>query len=376
MAIRAGAAEAAKAVAKEHQDHQNKVRRAQAAAIARLYRQINPDQPIQEWIAGLGSQVYTMIAVAQEQAASEAGAYVDRSLAAQGIVGQRPPVNARRFAGIASDNRPLDTLIAGAPMRTANRRRAGATKRDAIASGEKWLTMVADTQIADASRAATATGLAALREARLSRAREALRATQLSPEREAKIAAILARRQDAVAAAEAEARAGEPEKAAPLGRGVSIGYVRMLQPPSCDRCAILAGRWYRWNTGFQRHPMCDCIHIPASEAAADDLTADPMAYFNSLSEEQQAYYFGKANAQAIRDGADIFAVVNAQREGAMFTADDGRRYTTVGTRARRRRRDGSAPAVLRPTVWQIMKDSKGDRAEALRMLTLYRYVTA
>lgn len=374
MAIRASAAEAAKAVAREHQDHQNKVRRAQAAAIARLYRQINPDQPIKEWVAGLGSQIYTMISVAQEQAASEAGAYVDRALAAQEIVGTRPRVDQTRFAGIASDNRPLDTLIAGAPMRTANRRRGGATKRDAIASGEKWLAMVADTQIADAGRAATATALATTREAKISRAREALRATRLSPEREAKIAAILARRQDAVAAAEAEAQAGEPEKAAPAGRGVSIGYVRMLQPPSCDRCAILAGTWYRWNKGFERHPFCDCIHIPASEAASDDLTADPMAYFRSLSPEQQAYYFGKANSEAIREGASIFAVVNAQRKGAMFTADDGRRYTTVGTRAKRRKRDGGSPPVLRPTVWQIMRDAKGDRAEALRLLELYRYV--
>lgn len=374
MAIRASAAEAAQAVAQEHQDHQNQVRRAQAAAIARLYRQINPDQPIKDWVAGLGTQIYTMISVAQEQAASEAGAYVDRSLAGQGIIGERPPIDQTRFAGIASDNRPLDTLIAGAPMRTANRRRAGASKRDAIASGEKWLGMVADTQIADASRAATATGIATTREAKISRAREALRITQLSPAREAKIAAILQRRQDAVAAAEAAARAGEPEEAKPAGRGVSVGYVRMLQPPSCARCVILAGTWYRWNTGFKRHPMCDCIHIPAAEAGKDDLTADPMAYFNSLSAEQQVYYFGKANSAAIRDGASIFEVINAQRKGAMFTADDGRRYTTVGTRAKRRKRDGSAPAVLRPTVWQIMRDAKGSREEALRLLELYRYV--
>lgn len=33
-----------------------------------------------------------------------------------------------------------------------------------------------------------------------------------------------------------------------------VGYVRMLNPPSCSRCAILAGRWYRWNAGFARHP--------------------------------------------------------------------------------------------------------------------------
>ena len=34
----------------------------------------------------------------------------------------------------------------------------------------------------------------------------------------------------------------------------SIGYTRMLNPPSCARCVVLAGRWYRWNAGFDRHP--------------------------------------------------------------------------------------------------------------------------
>ena len=33
-----------------------------------------------------------------------------------------------------------------------------------------------------------------------------------------------------------------------------VGYVRYLSPPSCSRCAILAGRFYRWSTGFLRHP--------------------------------------------------------------------------------------------------------------------------
>ncbi|WP_419404267.1 hypothetical protein, partial [Micrococcus sp. F3Y] len=33
------------------------------------------------------------------------------------------------------------------------------------------------------------------------------------------------------------------------------GYVRMLNPPSCPRCVVLAGRFYRWNAGFRRHPQ-------------------------------------------------------------------------------------------------------------------------
>ena len=105
------------------------------------------------------------------------------------------------------------------------------------------------------------------------------------------------------------------------------GYVRQLVPPSCSRCVILAGRWYRWNEGFQRHPGCDCIHIPAREDHAGDLTTDPYVYFNSLTKEQQDRLFGKADAQAIRDGADIYRVVNI-RERGLATAKGARKFGT------------------------------------------------
>src|SRR5699024_3123647 len=93
------------------------------------------------------------------------------------------------------------------------------------------------------------------------------------------------------------------------------GYVRMINPPSCDRCAILAGKRYLWNEGFLRHPNCDCIHIPASENVAGDFRTDPYEYFKSLSESEQDRIFGKANAEAIRDGADIFQVTNTRMRG-------------------------------------------------------------
>ena len=41
----------------------------------------------------------------------------------------------------------------------------------------------------------------------------------------------------------------------------NVGYVRFLSPPSCARCAILAGRVYRYSQGFQRHPGCDCTMV-------------------------------------------------------------------------------------------------------------------
>lgn len=105
------------------------------------------------------------------------------------------------------------------------------------------------------------------------------------------------------------------------------GYVRMLNPPSCDRCVILAGKRFLWNEGFQRHPNCDCIHIPASEQVAGDLTTDPYAYFNSLDKAGQNRLFGKHGAQAIRDGADIYRVGNTRTRG-LGTASGNRRYGT------------------------------------------------
>ena len=62
----------------------------------------------------------------------------------------------------------------------------------------------------------------------------------------------------------------------------NVGYVRMLNPPSC-RCSVLAGRFYRWNNGFLRHPKCDCVHVqtPATARAAETegLVHDPYEYF-------------------------------------------------------------------------------------------------
>lgn len=145
------------------------------------------------------------------------------------------------------------------------------------------------------------------------------------------------------------------------------GYVRMLNPPSCSRCAILAGRWFRWNDGFQRHPQCDCVHIPAKSgdwARDEGFVSDPYEYFESLSEADQARLFGKSNARAIRDGADIFQVENAKRgmsiDGQTTTASTSRRGIYRGRGAR------LTPDAIYRTA--------GTRTNALKMLEEYGYV--
>jgi hypothetical protein len=129
------------------------------------------------------------------------------------------------------------------------------------------------------------------------------------------------------------------------------GYVRMLNGPSCKRCMVLAGRWYAWNEGFQRHPRCDCRHIPASEDRAGDWQTDPYAAFRALSRAEQDQIFGKSQARAIRDGADIFRVVN--------------------TRALR----DESPSADRPrmTVDEIYR-AAGTRTRAMRLLADQGYI--
>lgn len=95
-----------------------------------------------------------------------------------------------------------------------------------------------------------------------------------------------------------------------------VSWVRVEAPNCCDRCMILAGKIFRWNEGFLRHPHCHGRHVPVtSRDKAKELgyVTDPMDGFRDLTREQQDRIFGRHSAQAIRDGADIYQVVNAKR---------------------------------------------------------------
>lgn len=150
-------------------------------------------------------------------------------------------------------------------------------------------------------------------------------------------------------------------------------YVRMLNPPSCARCAILAGRIYRDLDAFQRHPGCDCVMVPVQdwESAHDaGLVVSPDKAF----EEGMIRGLSKADERAIADGADIFEVVNATR--GIATADLFGRHvnaTTEGTtkRAAWRKANPSRLVRLRPeSIYRFAKD----REDAIRLLRLYGYI--
>jgi hypothetical protein len=87
--------------------------------------------------------------------------------------------------------------------------------------------------------------------------------------------------------------------------------VRYLSPPSCSRCAVLAGRVYRYSDGFLRHPRCDCTMIPTS-IANPAFTHDPV----DLARRGLVTGMSKADMRAVDDGADFGRVVNVRLKTA------------------------------------------------------------
>jgi hypothetical protein len=121
-------------------------------------------------------------------------------------------VNPRAFAGVAPDGRALDTLLYSSVVHA---REKFSKVADQLESGRKWLGMLVHTAVADAGRSAAGAQIAATPDA---------------------------------------------------------GWMRMVSPPCCQRCAVLAGKEFKWNAGFERHPRCFPAGVlvsgPSVEAAA------------------------------------------------------------------------------------------------------------
>lgn len=219
----------------------------------------------------------------QLEAATAGASYGARALASQGVY--EPPqafVNPAAFAGVAADGRSLEGLLWSPVPRTKQAIKTGTDPLAAKVSGGKFLELLVKTSIADAGRGAAGVDVASRK---------------------------------------------------------GVGYVRMLNPPSCSRCSVLAGKFYRWNAGFLRHPGCDCVHVPskgADAATSEGLIHDPYEYFQSLSEAEQDKVYTAAGAQAIRDGGDIFQVVNSRRgmkPGGLVTTEGVTRRGNFGSSA-------------------------------------------
>lgn len=209
-------------------------------------------------------------------AATTSATYTPQVLAETGQVA--PAVGAvipAAFVQATPDGRDVGSLLDTAVIRSKMAVQNGATTSEALQTGSKWMTGTLLTMLADTSRQVVSADIAQ--------------------------------------------------------RSAIGGYVRMLNTPSCSRCVILAGKWFKWNEGFLRHPRCDCRHVPmASEAfaQANDYQVDPYAYFNSLSVKEQERLFGKNEATAIREyGADIYRTMNVKTRG-LGTAKGNLKYGT------------------------------------------------
>ena len=124
-------------------------------------------------------------------------------------------------------------------------------------------------------------------------------------------------------------------------------YARVVEPGACSRCVVLAGATQF--KPFKRHPACKCSvqPIPAGEYFGNPQYS-PSGVFHSMSEAEQDRAFGKAGAQAIRDGADVSQVVSARRGASIGYASkmpsksgwQRMKKTTIGYR-----KDGSPVQV-------------------------------
>lgn len=271
------------------------------AALGKLWRRMSSEFDA-SWTA-LRPQAIEVVQDGRQAAVNRALAYTPAVLAETGQRDQPTgELVAARFLQTAPDGRGVDTLLDEAVIKAKVGVGRGLTAEEGLAIGGRFLTMASLTLLADTRRDVFSADI--------------------------------------------------------IQRPSVTGYVRMLNPPSCNRCIILAGKWFRWNEGFERHPKCDCQHIPGSENVVGDQRTDPYEMFRSLSPAEQERLFGRSEARAIREGADIYRVVNVSNpKRGLATAAGARKYG----------------APHRFTVDDIYRNA-GTRTNAIRMLREEGYI--
>lgn len=297
--------------------------------VRRLWRRMGDDFDA-SW-RRTGPQVLAVIAEGQAQLALKAQGYNHAILDALDLPDQpEGEFIPGSLVGMASDGRRLDTLAAQSVVTSKVAISEGATAFQALDEGGRWLELMAQLQVADAARVAVGIGTASRRN---------------------------------------------------IG-----GNIRVLNPPVCQRCAVLGGRFYRWSSGFDRHPRDDCTMMPAESAGfakSNNILFDPQAAYKA----GQIKDLTEAQIKAIEAGADLGKVVNAYR-GMSTTAT--KRTLRSTTRAEplgiqpgqpdllgflppeiRNRR----PDMTRLTPEGIYRLAGNDRGEAIRLLREWGYIT-
>jgi hypothetical protein len=302
----------------EHDTAQRKIISDTIDEVAKQWGNL-PPADFDAWFNRNIDRLSRTVTAGQRAAVSGADRYVGDALEEQNITARQTATpSPARLVGVTSDGRTIDGLLLQAVIDAGQRVNGGEAPYLAWQNAGRTARLMIQTELADAGR--TATGLG-----------------------------IISR--------------------------LGVGYVRMLVPPSCSRCVILAGRYYHWSSGFLRHPGCNCKHIPCRENRSGDVRTDPRAYFNSLTPAQQARVFTVAGARAIRDGADLSQVVNARR-GLTIAGGRAQRQEVLGQRllttragtaaaGRRRRGERRPPRLMPEAIYQIA-DSREHAIELLR----------
>lgn len=298
------------------------------------------------WRNDVGPAMVDIVSEGQQTAAATAEAYTAAVLAELGINAASPSsLNLPAFADVAGDGRSVESLLYGGVVKAAKAQYRpdvlalplASQESAALAEAEAWIEQATVTILADAARAAEAVALAQ--------------------------------------------------------RPWVDGYVRMLDPKNpCSRCVVLAGKFYLFNKGFERHEKCRCVHIPYAENMPHDVLTNPNDYFASLTAAEQDRVFTVAGAEAVRLGADVSQVVNARRgmhtaqqngrgwipKGRMTPVDAFGRKVYVTTEGVTKRAVGRK-AMGKDRPFRLMPESilalAKDREDAVRMLKLYGFLT-
>lgn len=207
----------------------------------------------------VGPTVTNLAVAAQNLNAADSNAYMNQAAATYGAGRSSMAVNSSSFAGVDGSGRDVSSLLHGAVTTTKQTIGAGLPLEQAFIAGQTFLAAMMKTALHDASRSADLTAM--------------------------------------------------------TGHGYTK-YVRVVQTGACSRCAVLSGI-YSASTAFKRHPACKCKAFPVESEGTVKSPAgfhdSAESYFESLPEAEQDRVFGKASAQAIRDGADVTQTVSARR---------------------------------------------------------------
>jgi hypothetical protein len=247
-------------------------------------------------------RLVTVLSAAQLAAAQAGQSFVPDLLEETGQLDEpEAVVRPQAFSGVAADGRSLLGLLRSSVVHAKEASGRGSAPQQALDAGGSWLDGLVQTAVSDAGRGS--------------------------------VQANVAVRKD-------------------------IGFVRQVVPGCCGRCAILAGRWYRFDAGFARHPRCRCYAVPATESKTGGLATDPNQLFSKglvrgLTKDQQT---------RLAAGEDRNKVINASRDMWRATLTD-------------QKAPGVPDAVIRRGLEDIFASTRS-RVEALTEMQAQGYLAA